>query len=341
MNKKTHKKILVSGVIATLSFLPGCTDMFKGGNAQAPTENRTAAPALTGEVLVRIKGVPAITTDSLNREKENLSNANPAIKQAFATLDPQQLLAVDRNLLDGLIAQKMIEEYITSHKIDKTNKYQSELEYLYAERRGMLNEKYFGEQIAVTVSEPEMKSFYEANKDTMLRISHGGVAATGIEFADGAAARAFAARVKSSPGGFKKVAQDDGLTAKIKDFKLVNNQSVGIDGQLRDKIAAIKTVPSVEIFEVNGMFWVINATEKEEPKYVPYEQIKDRIKEQLELQKRREAMIANLENLKKEYDVEINEDYFMPEQSEMETNAQAMMNPAAAPHVQDKEQRLA
>ena len=74
MNKKTHKKILVGGVIATLSFLPGCTEMSKNGSNQVQTEaasSRESSP-MTGEILVTIKGVPAITTDSLAKEKEKL-----------------------------------------------------------------------------------------------------------------------------------------------------------------------------------------------------------------------------------------------------------------------------
>jgi len=339
MNKKIHKKILVSGVIATLSFLPGCTDMFKGGSSSTQTtaESKGAATgSMTGEVLMSINGVPAITVDSLAQQKENLLRANPGMKQAVEQLDP---LVVDRSIFEGLFVDRIIDEYLSVNNINTSNEYQAELEALCDAQRKALNVKYFGEQIRVTVSEPEIRNFYETNKDAMLKISQGGVAASGIEFADGAAARAFVARVKASPGGFKKVAQEDGLNAKIKDFKLVNNQSVGIDGQLRDKIAAIKTVPSVEMFEVNGMFWVINATEKEEPKYVPYENIKDRIKEQLEQQKRGEAGMKEIEKLKKEYNIEINEQYFIPAQAAQD-NMQAMANPAAS-QVQDRDQRVA
>ncbi len=341
MNKKIHKKILVSGVIATLSFLPGCTDTFKGGSTSTQTtvENKGAETVpMTGEVLMSINGVPAITTDSLAKQKENLLRANPGMKQAIAELDP---LVIDRTIFEGLFLDRIIDEYLTSRNITTSSEYQADLEAVCDAQRKALNVQYFSKQIPVTVSESEIRDFYETNKDTMLKISQGGVAASGIEFADGAAARAFVAQVKASPGGFKKVAQDDGLNAKIKDFKLVNNQSVGIDGQLRDKIAAIKTVPSVEMFEVNGMFWVINATEKEEPKYVPYEQIKDGIKEQLEKQKRGEAGMKEIENLKKQYNVEINEQYFMPAQQEVPASAQAMANPNVNNQVHDKEQRLA
>jgi len=85
---------------------------------------------------------------------------------------------------------------------------------------------------------------------------------------------------------------------------------------------------------------VINATAKEEPKYLPYEQIRDRIKEQLEQQKRVEAFTKDVEELKKEYAVEINEDYFKSAESPQAANTQPAANSALS-HTQEKEQRLA
>lgn len=338
MNNKTHKKILVSGVVATLSFLPGCTDIFKSNNYTAPAEQRSTREnsTLTGQVLVSMNGMPTITTDSLAKEKEKLIKANPQIKQAMAFIDAKEL---DRNILDGLVQQVIIDEYINTNKINETSTYQEELQDLYQSMERMLNAKYFSERNPVSVSETEMKNFYDTNKDKSLKISQGGIVATGLEFKDGATARAFAARAKNS--SLKKVAQDDGLLEKVKDFKVVNKQSIGIDEPLRDKIAAITTVPTIDVMEVNGTYWVINATAKEEPKYVAYDQIKDRIKEQLEQQKRMEANTNDVEKLKKEYAVEINEDYFKQEESpKMPENAQAMTN-ADTLHTPKEESQLA
>src|SRR5438105_6969267 len=109
-------------------------------------------------------------------------------------MDPQEL---DRSILEGLISQRLIDEYIAANKINETNEYQEALKDLYDAQKQFLNLKSFSERNPVSVSEAEIRNFYEANKDKQLRVSQGGVAATGIEFADGAAARAFAARVKS------------------------------------------------------------------------------------------------------------------------------------------------
>ncbi len=334
MNIKTHKIVLVSGVIVTLSFLPGCIDMFKGGANQDQVENvsiPSPTSSMTGEILVTMKGKPAISTAMLELEREKFLKANPQIKQALAFMDQQAVVGFDRNILEGLIHQIIVDQHIVDNKIHETAAYQAELEDLYKAMERMLNSKYFSEQKSVSVSDAEARAFYEAHKNQLqgVTISQGGIAATGIEFNDGAAARAFAAKAKTVPGGFKKAAQDDGLNAKIKDFKLVNNQSVGIDEQLRDKIAAIKTVPSIETFEVGGKFWVVNATAKEEPKYIPYEQIKDNLKQQLEQNKRMEVFQQEIGTLRSNYGVEVNEDYFnrqVPQQQKQGPASEVAVN---------------
>lgn len=314
MNKKTHKKMLVSGVLVTLSFLPGCAllDMFKSNSGQTVTESRSSggSPApMTGEVLVTMKGMPVVTTDTLAIEKEKVLKANPQIRQALAIMDPKPF---ERDLLEGLIVQKIAAEYVASQKINQTATYQAELKELCEAMENMLNARYFNELKKVVISDAEVRDFYEANKDKLRGVmtSQGGVMTAGIEFDNGAAARAFAARAKIAPGGFKKVAQDDGLNAQIKDFKLVNNQSLGIDEILRDKIVGIKTIPSIEVLDANGKFWVVNITAKEEPKYIPYEQVKDKLKQELEQNKRVELLQQEVDALRKEYAVEVNEGYF-------------------------------
>jgi PPIC-type PPIASE domain len=311
MNKKNHKMMLVSGVLVTLALLPGCSpfDMFKSRSEQVVVEDIDIAAPMTGDVLVTMKGVPIVTVDTLAVEKEKVLKANPQIRQALAVMDPKPF---ERDLLDGLINQKIAAEYVRSQGIDQTDAYKKELKELYEAMENILNARYFNDMKKVTISDAEVRNFYEEHKDKMRGVmtSQGGVMASGIEFDNEAAARAFATRAKTAPGGFKKIAQDDNLNVQIKDFKLVNEQSVGIDELLRDKIVGMKTIPTIEVFDVNGKFWVVNATVKEEPKYLPYDQIKDRLKQDLEQNKRVELLQQAIDELRKQYAVEVNEDYF-------------------------------
>lgn len=325
MNKKTHKMMLISGVVATLSFLPGC--MSKSDSAASITEqtNSDDNALMTGEVLVTLKGKPVITVDTLAVEKEKFFKANPQVKAALGFMDPK---AFERNLLEGLVGQRIADEYVVSNKINQTAEYQAELKDLCVSMERMLNAKFFSEKTSVSVSDSEVQAFYDANKDKLrgVLVSAGGVAAQGIEFSSAAGARGFVAKAKGAQGSFAKAAQEDGLTSKIKDFKLVNNQSVGLDEVLRDKIVAIKTVPTVEMIDANGAFWVVFATAKEEPKYLPFEQIKAALKQELEKNKRVEIFEKEIDALRQQYDVVVNEDYFKAEAAPSEEQESAVVS---------------
>ena len=317
--------MLIGGVVATLSFLPGCAllDMFKGGSEAAVKENRALGDGyagMTGEVLVSLRGKPVITTDILAIEKEKFFKAHPQMVEVLRHMNSKEF---DRNLLEGLIGQCIADEHVISKEINQLDQYKAELKEIHKAMESMLNAKLFNESIVVNVPESEVKSFYETNKGKLrgVALSQGGVAAMGLEFADAAAARAFVGKAKMPQSNFAKAAQEAGLTAKIKDFKLVNGQSIGMDEMLRDKIVAIKTVPSLEVIEANGAFWVVSATTKEEPTYIPYEQIKDKLRQELEQSKRVEVLEKKINELRKEYDVTVNEEYFKGNEAEQATAA--------------------
>lgn len=171
---------------------------------------------MADDVLVTMNDVAVITRDDVEKKKEKIFRQNPRIQQAMQRMDPREL---DRNILEGLINQRLIDEYIVSHKINQSSQYQMKLKDLYDDQREFLNSRYFIERNSVTVSEDEIKNFYEENKDKHFRISY-----------------------------------DD-------DQKAVE--------------------------------------------YVAYEIIKDKIREEIEQQKRHELFIKDVENLKKEYAIEI------------------------------------
>lgn len=301
--------MLVNGVIASLLVLPSCLNDTK--TSQDDVLGSDTKTVLTGQVLASMKGRPIVTTDSFASEKEVFLNAFPQFRQLLPVMDAKE---VDRTILDQVISWKTVDEYVRDSKLDQTEAYKKDLaDALKNVIRG-LQVKHLMESMPISVSDAEVREFYEANKDAIpgIAISQGGVAATGIEFADEAAARSFMTTAKTSPGGFKKAAQDAGLNAKIKDFKLVNTQSMGVDPQLRDKIVAIKAVPTIELFQVDGTFWIVNATAKEEAKYRPFDQIKDPLKKQVEQTKRMEMLQQKLNELKDQYKIQINEEYFAP-----------------------------
>jgi len=94
------------------------------------------------EVLVTMKGEPIITISTLEVAKEKIFKINPQMRQTLADMDFKQF---ERNILEGLINQKIIAEYIASQGIDQTAAYQAELRGAYEGMKNMLNARYFDE----------------------------------------------------------------------------------------------------------------------------------------------------------------------------------------------------
>jgi len=98
---------------------------------------------------------------------------------------------------------------------------------------------------------------------------------------------------------------------KYRDFKLVNETSIGIEPVLRDKIVTFKKFPTLEIVKVGATYWVIYSSGKEEQKYRSQEELKAAIEQRLSAQKQEQAMEKAMEQLKKDYNLVIKEEYFM------------------------------
>ena len=314
MNVNTHKKMLVASVFA-LSLLPGCAwfgSSEKASQDMIDKEKNTSTLSdemLMGEVIATMNGKPIVTSSVLEMEKENIFKSNPQIRAAIAFMDPKVL---DRNLTDGLVGQAAVDQYVKEEGLNQSAEYKAELKDAQKAIERMLNAKYFSQKFNVTVSDAEAQKFYDANKDSIpgLLVSQGGVMASGIEFDNQNSAREFLAKAKTMKNDLKKAADEAGLSSKIKDFKMINAQSVGIDPALRDKIVAMKVVPGSELVSVGNKFWVVSATSKEEPKYRPFDQIKEGIKQEVEKNKRGEMFEKEVSALKKKYNIVINEDYF-------------------------------
>lgn len=325
MNQSLVSKVLYStAVVAALLAVPGCgflnqsTDELsdcqtcKITNDKLEGERQTqidAQPELTGDVLVSIAGKPVMTAESFEKDLVIIAEANPQVKQLLE-LFPD----IKDKIFEGLLNQQIIDVYVDKNKLNETNDYKKQLENIVKSAKQMLNDSVFTKTIAsVTVSDSEARNYYEKNKSSIpeLIISRGGVMSKGVSFADEEKARAFAQRAKTKPADFEALAKEEGLAANFKDFKLVNAESIALDGAVRNKLLTLTTFPAVETVKgSDGMYWVVAATGKEEAKYQPFEQIVEGLKQAMLQEKQHEVKQSKLDALKKEYNVQINQVYF-------------------------------
>lgn len=265
---------------------------------------------LTGEVLVTLNDKPVITTDSFTLEKERFLQAHPHIRDDFAVVGSQ---LVERYILKKLIDAKIIDEWAILHKIDETVEYKRDLKKLCEGEIEKLNVQFFREKVTnglIDVSDEEIRSWYKEDVSDVL-VSTGGIPSIGIQFGERSSAERFLALAQVSPHCFKQVAYEQGLADKIFDFGLMyEGKIVVMNKLLRDTILRIKTLPAVELFEIRGTFWVIYAQAKEEKQSLEYAQVKQQLKKELEDFKRAEIVEQVIDRLKKEYMVQVDEDYF-------------------------------
>lgn len=321
MKKLSHSynTQLIILTIALLS-LPGCAplDWIKSKFSSNPTEvttsetpteeaTKTAAP-MPADVLVTVEGKPTMTVAQFEKEYDTLVQNNPQVKELIHLMPD-----LDEQYFDGLVNQQLVDLYITKNKIDESAEYKKQMEDLLKGAKQILNETYFTKQFPATVSDEEVRKYYEENKATIpdLIISFGGVNTQGVVFDTEADAKAFATKAKGKSKEFEKLAKDSGFGAKFRDFKLINPQSVGVDQAVRNKVITIKTFPTIEVVQGNDKkFWVINAVNQEEPKYQEFAKIKDLLKQAVTQEKQNAVKREQLKKLEKQYNVQVNKGYF-------------------------------
>lgn len=273
---------------------------------------------LKGKPLVTMNGKTIITNESLQSEKEKIFKANPQLEKISAYMD------IDRSLLYGLTNYSIMDQYIKESGIKNSAAYKADLEDAYKDVVRMINTKYFSQKYPSSVSEAQVKKFYEENKDASANfiISKGGVHASELTFDQEAKANDFAQKVRAKNGNIIAVAQENGIDgSKVKDLKLVHDQSIAIDAAIKNAVISMTQFPTVIVVKTaDNKYSVVVGTGKEETKYRPYEQIKTQLKEYLEKEQQGKAIEDAINELKKTYNVVIDESFFGPEKEEPNTD---------------------
>lgn len=327
-------------LVGVLILLPNC-DWFKGeeagkgsattpsGEPRSPVASKSAEP--TGEILLTLydEKLPKVTVTDFQNYKKELLEAQPNYASIIEFMP-----GANEQIFESLVNESILEEWAIKNKIDQTQAYKDDLDKIMKYARRSLNVKYFQEKHPVVVTDAEVKNYYDENKNTIpqLMVSPGGVTAKAVMFDNKEAAQTFFDKVKDPKANFDALAKGSNLT--VKDLGEVNSQSFDVDGAIRKKILDAKKFPSVELVEINDKsFAVAKALSKNEPKYVPFDQVKPGIENLLKQQKGAEVLTKEIDKLKKEYKAVPNKEYFEREKKAQEEHAQK----AAAAMKQEQE----
>ena len=117
--------------------------------------------------------------------------------------------------------------------------------------------------------------------------------------------------MEKAKNDFDKASKDE---KTVKDFGFINEKSVGVDKNIKEKALSIKKFPTTEIVKsTDNKFWVIFAEKKSVLKYKELDnEFKKGISQRLEQGKLLEEFKKEIGVLEKKYNFVKNMDYFKP-----------------------------
>ncbi|MGE0009250.1 MAG: peptidyl-prolyl cis-trans isomerase [Candidatus Babeliales bacterium] len=300
MNVK--QSLSLSVAVFALLALAGCADSCKHDDGHGHSADN--------DVLLRINGKPAVTVAEFEEYKAKILEIQPQYKQMMAMMPEPERVKIDQNLYENMVNQKVLQAWVEKNNINDSAEYQKDLALIVDFAKQNLSVKHFQEKHPVTVTEADLLAFYEDNKGKMPGLSQslGGVHAKAVKFESRDKANDFLAKAKAPGADFDKLAKASNL--KVEEYKDVNNRSFNLDMQVRKSLLAMESLPRTELVEAGKTAWVVKGIEKTEAVYVAFDEVREGLENMLKQQKQTEIIQAELEKLKKEYDVDINSGYF-------------------------------
>lgn len=302
-----------SGVaVVALMLLSGC-DLFKCkskkcGSVCSPSSSNVKDDS---EVLLSIGGKQAVTKNQFDAYYTQFLAANPRLQGMI-----QFLPNAKQEIFKAMANEEIVLHWAEQNSVCETPEYQAEFEQAVKMVKRGLAAKNFEQNVVgkVSTTEAETKEYYEKHKNPEFIVSPGGVKVVAVEFDAKDKVRAYALfdKTKANASTFKTVAETDKY--KVKDFAPINDFSFDIDKNVKEKVSALKTFPSVLVVEgADKKFWVVQAISKEDAKYRSLEEVRDGIKFAIEREKMAKLWNEKIDDLRKKYDIVENVAYFESE----------------------------
>ena len=301
-NNKIMKKTMFGLACISLMVLPGCgiLDFIRSkmnNSSSAASSTKMSINNDSSKVLLTIGGETVITENSFNEYYNNFIASNPRLQSVI-----QFMPNAKKEIFSGMVNEKILLAWGMKNNIHTKDDYKKELETSLRMIKVQLAAKQFEKDLigSVTITDAEMRTYYDGHKDPELVLSPGGITAEGKMFATKELAQTFYEEVKDNSNTFKTVSP----SVKIKKFDAVNNFSIDIDKKVKEDIVKVASFPSVIMTESSDhKYWVILASKKEEKTYRPFDEVKDGLKKMIEREKMMKIYSEKIEELKKQYNV--------------------------------------
>lgn len=313
---KSNKLSLIlkgSALILTVSMLPGCKlfDFFKKKDSQ--TSEVTAKSADGGVSLCSIDGKSVINKDDFDKRVNQVLQSNPYFRGAGVDSLPMN---VKSNLLNRFAEEELLVMNASKLGIENDAEFKKTREEMFKLVERSLLIQFSEKKIydGIQVSEEQSKDYFEKNKDRYVKVA-GGVLVNGVKFDTDAAASAFLAKAKANIKNFDKLAKQDKL-GKFKEFGRVskdNGAAMGMEmvpAPIKEAVLALPNIPAVEKVKEGKTFWVVAAIDQKPTVYFEFNEVKPQVEAMIKNNEFRNKLKTEIDKLKTEHKVTINEDFF-------------------------------
>lgn len=249
-----------------------------------------------------------VTLDDVEQYKNQMISENPQLEEYIKMISADE---INRSIGELLLQQDIVDIYIEKSKIAQQADYQKDLDIAIKMATTTVNNKYFTQEIAASISptEKELRAFYDTHKKTIpgIQKERGGIKTVGVSFDSEAEAKAFLKKVNTKD--LSQIATGEDL--EVRDFGLVSKSSMNVDGNILDAVLAMTKFPqTVTVVDMDGTVWVIQGASKKEDSFYSYDEVKDLVKDRALQYQIAEKISDKLNDLKQEYKVTINEEFF-------------------------------
>jgi peptidyl-prolyl cis-trans isomerase C len=328
MKKNNNMAKLILAVVA-VSLLGGCKpvmDFFKNKRVAKKVESNKLPKSYADNspVLLNIDGMPAITENDFNKHLTQMLQVNPYFRGASLDSLPGQL---KRKFFEELVKQELILAWANKNNVDQDADFRKNYEEMKKlVKRSLLVQNFETKLFEdVKVLDADVKDHFEKNKDKFVK-EPGGVNVEGISFEDNEAANTFLALVKGKEAEFKTLAKAQDKDA-FKSFGRIEDKQASMGSfvpkEIKDKALSLKKYPSVVKVQSGGKVWVICATDKKDTQYFELAEIKEQLEGMLKNNKFREILEEKVKDLKGDFTLDINEDFFSEPAPAMEQETPA------------------
>lgn len=327
-----------SALILTVSLLPGCKylDFFKKKEAEK-TETAEAKAADEGLVLCSINGKAVIKKSDFDKRVTQMLQANPYFRGAGADMLP---LNVKRKFLDRLVEEELFVLDADKQNIEREAEFQKNLKEMVDLVTRSLKIQFREKKIydETKVAEDQAKKYFEEHKSQYVKVA-GGTLTSGIKFDTDTAANTFLAKAKASVNDFEKLAKQT-KSGKFREFGRVgqeatNNQNMGMEAvpaPIKEAVLALHNLPAIEKVKVGKEIWVVKASDKKDSVFFDFEEVKPQVEAMIKNNEFRSKLTSEIEKLKAEYKITVNEDFFKDvKQAAEQAAAGAEQKPEEAP----------